>query len=1079
MLKDSAHRALATDPTQSFIVQAPAGSGKTEILTQRFLRLLGTVTAPEHIVALTFTRKAASEMRERILHALHCAAEGKTAQSAHQQQTFGFAEQALARDQQFAWQLLKQPQRLRIMTIDALCQMLSQAIPLPDKQLPYAEVSEDPYPYYQQAVRQCLAYALAEETLQPACMNLLDHLDNRQDKLIELFTDLLATRDQWLETICQARQLQQATLEQALAAIEQHELTRLVAATPKHLRDELSKLGRQLAMIENDPDSPRFALQTWQHFDQLDRTIAAALHSALLKTDGELRLAFDHYVGLRKGVCADSVYQQLKADSKALLADLANQADFKAALQRVGRLPSPSYDVEQWQVLQDLLNLLPLMAAYLQVIFSQHNRCDFTAVAHQAVDALGDEQQPTDLLLYLDNSIHHLLVDEFQDTSIQQTRLLHKLIQGWQSGDGRTLFIVGDPMQSIYRFRQAEVGLFLKVKQQGLNELPMQALQLSCNFRSSKTIVDWVNQHFNSIFPAQDDIESGAISFHESLPIHEELPHSMVVAQQWPNRQQEAQAVVELISQELSNYPQDNIAILVRSRSHLEAIVRLLRKQQIPFQGVDIEPLAALPHVRDIWSLTKALLFPADRIAWLALLRSPWCGLSLIDLHWLANVEKKRSIYHALQHAEQLPLSAEGLIRLRYFTQVINEAFALRQQQSLVEWLTNTAERLQRDLILSCHEKHDLEQFWQLLDKHNRDGQIADLVHFEQAFNQLYSQNSSPSRLQIMTIHKSKGLEFDCVILPGLGNRPPNRDQALLRWMNLPSQQQDDLLLISPIRAAHKKECLVYNYLASLDAEKEQYELQRLLYVAATRAKKRLYLFDNQDNAHKKSTLRALLMQQEFAAHESTESIIDQTPLPILKKLPTEYYLQPPAKLNHDMNHMVLTEFGQHTRQIGIITHELLQWIGTHHPQHRDQLPWPSVYAKLRLAGLNEEQFDQAIRLIRQQINLVFEDDVGQWIMQAHDQEACELELLVQSQGEVTTRIIDRSFCDRGVRWVIDFKTGSDDLNSQEQHKQQVEGYARLLATSSAEPIHCGLYYLASGHWLNWQFAFSINEITV
>lgn len=118
MLDDSDQRSQATNPSTSFIVQAPAGSGKTEILTQRYLRLLSTVTAPEQIVALTFTRKAASEMRERIVLALQNAANNIKANTPHQQMTLDFARAALQHDSHFQWNLLHQPNRLKIITID-------------------------------------------------------------------------------------------------------------------------------------------------------------------------------------------------------------------------------------------------------------------------------------------------------------------------------------------------------------------------------------------------------------------------------------------------------------------------------------------------------------------------------------------------------------------------------------------------------------------------------------------------------------------------------------------------------------------------------------------------------------------------------------------------------------------------------------------------------------------------------------------------------------------------------------------------------------------------------------------------
>jgi ATP-dependent helicase/nuclease subunit A len=124
--------------------------------------------------------------------------------------------------------------------------------------------------------------------------------------------------------------------------------------------------------------------------------------------------------------------------------------------------------------------------------------------------ALGEPEEPTDLALSLDYQIRHLLVDEFQDTSVSQFSLLEKLTAGWQRGDGRTIFVVGDPMQSIYRFREAEVGLFLKACGDGIGAIPLELVRLSANFRSDKGIVDWVNATFPSVLPTEEEITTGA-----------------------------------------------------------------------------------------------------------------------------------------------------------------------------------------------------------------------------------------------------------------------------------------------------------------------------------------------------------------------------------------------------------------------------------------------------------------------------------------------------------------------------------------------------------------------------------------
>ncbi len=1152
MLKDSQQRLQATDPRGSFIVQAPAGSGKTEILTQRYLRLLATVKAPEQIVALTFTRKAASEMRERIVLALQNAASGATANSAHQQQTYSYATDALTRSKQQGWQLLDQPGRLRIITIDSLCQTLSHAIPLLDKQIPFAQISDDPHAHYRTAARACLAHALDDENLHQPLKELLTHLDNRQDKLLNLLSDLLATREQWLPFLYCAREQGKASYEQMLALIEQHELSRLQQSIPLDCQGELCSLARQVAGIEGNTESPRYFLANWYNFNQINREIAQGLASLLLTSDDKLRKSFDHHVGLKRGVCADFLYDKIKLASKELLLQLEGHADFLAALLKVKHLPSPHYDHEQWQVLQALFVLLPLLVGHLHLVFTEHNEVDFSAISQQALDALGDDDQPTDLALYLDNAIHHVLIDEFQDTSMQQFQLLTKLVQGWQPEDGKTLFVVGDPMQSIYRFRQAEVGLFLKAKRMGIGPVRLTSLELCCNFRSTATVVNWVNQQFKTIFPQDDDIESGAISFHPSVHVKEASDTSSIRAWQFPNRRFQAEALAQCVAEELATNPTDQIAILVRSRSQLTEIVNVLRERQIPFQGVEIELLAKLPHLQDLWSLTQALLLPANRLAWLALLRSPFCGLSLVDLHCIANFAKNKppspmgqtsaknsavttplppcghplpvsgargemkevlgeSIYYALGQEEcTAQLSEDGQLRVQFVYAVLRDALACRHQNSLVDWIAQTLSHLHADKIFTENQQEDIEQFLLLLERFTRAGQLPDLQQFSSEFAKLYSLRANPARLQVMTIHKAKGLEFDCVILPSLSTKSQANEQPLLRWLKLPSQQHDDLFLVSPIKAAHEEQCLLYDYLGKLAAEKDHYELQRLLYVAATRAKKRLCLFDSSEK-ETKGTLRSLLQHQAFLPQKEENKSDEYIQfLPILYRLPGDFYRSPPANPHLAVKKSILapsqrtslifpsprkrgegarrageglvvrSSFQMFTpkglgcssiaRQLGIIAHELLEWICNHHPNNIADLPWAMVANQCKSLGFTAAEQMEVDTTLRQQLTRFFNQPIGQWLSKAHSNERNEYELLINDQGSASTRIIDRTFIADGIRWIIDFKTGSEDEGAQSDHRQQVNNYAQLLAINSLEPIHCGIYYLTTGNWVQWDY---------
>lgn len=1070
-LIDGEQRNQATDPGFSFIVQAPAGSGKTEILTQRYLRLLGTVTAPEQIIALTFTRKAASEMRERIVLALQQAAQNQPAASPHQQRTLEYAHQALACSNHHAWDLLHQPNRLKIVTIDSLCQSINQAVPLLEKQIAYAQITDKPENYYLKAARNCINFAIATPDYQSAIKTLLLHVDNRKELLIALFREMLIQRDQWLSLIFQARRQEKQEFEHGLQLIAQHELARFKSSIPNELAEHLTALAREVAQIENNPAKPRFILKEWNHFKESSPEIITALSKLILGSDGELRKCFDHHVGLLKTECSAEDYKRIKTQSTELLEQLGEYPLFLDSLNQVCLLPNPRYNEEQWETLQALFLLLPLLVGHLHILFSESNEVDFTTVSQQALVALGDSENPTDLALYLDHNIHHLLVDEFQDTSITQFELLSKLVQGWQRDDGKTLFLVGDPMQSIYRFRQAEVGLFYRAKSQGIGPVHLKSLELSCNFRSTETIIQWVNNQFKSIFPQQVDIESGAVSFHPSVNVIKNNQSSKIQAFQLENKEQEARKLIELIQHELQCHPEDTIAILVRSRTQLAEIINVLREHQIPYQGTDIDLLSNLRHLRDVWSLTEALLFPGNRLSWLSMLHSPYCGLNLSDIHLIANLNRRKSIYSALLQLEKIQgLSDEGRARASFFTMVIHQALAQRYQYRLSEWLILTLKKLHVDTILNQSQLKDLEQLWTLVDRYEVDGRVPDKEAFLNEFHKLYSQQSTPSRLQIMTIHKSKGLEFDTVILPGLGSQANAGDSPMLRWLKLPTQGDDNLLLASPIQAAHHDSCPLYDYLNRIEREKGSYEAQRLLYVAVTRAKSRLYLCDSSSRTVK-SSFRYLLKSQEFSAELAQGSGETQEKhLPALNKLPLEFYhhidVQPANSLKTSTSELM----NSIPRLTGIVTHQILQWICDYHPPTLNDIPWNLARTEFQQLGFDDELIAASMELLKKHIITMFQDPIGKWIMAQHEQERNEYQLLVEHQGNVVTRIIDRLFEAENKLWIIDFKTGKEDDLAVKQHQQQLNEYAYYLSSRSRLPIQCGIYYLNNNHWINWEY---------
>lgn len=1069
---DGNQRQQATNPRESFIVQAPAGSGKTEILTQRYLRLLSTVNAPEQIIALTFTKKAASEMRERIVQALQQAHANYQALSPHQQLTLDYATQALKHSEHLHWNLLQQPNRLKVITIDALCQSINQAIPLLEQQIAYAQISNTPQTHYLNAARSSIQYAIDTPQYQPAIKTLLLHVDNKQERLIELFKTLLIQRDQWLSPLFQAKTQKKSAFEKALKLIEQHEITRFKNTIPRTLAQQLIDFARTLANLENNAQTPRYRLKDWYELDEINPGLAEGLCKLILDSKNNLRNGIDHHAGLKKQDCNPKEYEQLKSEGLELLNQLKYYPDFLTSLLQISTLPKPEYEKEQWEVLQALFLLLPMLASQLQVIFTEHNEVDFTATAQQALSALGEADYPTDLALYMDNKIQHLLVDEFQDTSITQFELLSRLVQGWEPEDGRTLFIVGDPMQSIYRFRQAEVGLFFRAQEQGVGPVKLKSLQLCCNFRSTKTLVHWVNTHFSDLFPKQCDIESGAVSYHPSVHVKSGDESCRIEAFQCEDKHQEAQLVIKTLKQELIRNPEQKLAILVRSRSQLTEIIYLLRQNNIPYQGTDIDLLAHLMHLKDVWSLTQALLNPGNRLFWLSMLRSPYCGLTLQDIHAIAQFNKKKSIYTALLQLDKIPgVSEEGRQRAAFFIDVMHQALLQRYQQKLSTWVAQTLNHLHIDSLLNSDQRQDLEQFWLLIDKYEQQGRIPDTQEFIGELNALYSQQSKPSQIHIMTIHKSKGLEFDTVLLPGLGSKQNSSDQPLLRWLKLPTQNQDHLLLVSPIKAAHQDHCSLYEYLSQIDAEKEAYEAQRVLYVAVTRAKSRLYLFDCSSRVSRTS-FRSMLKNQEFVSQETDQDLLKTKTcaLPELFKLPADYYQN--TKNN---GYLALNPPGSRlisgiSRLTGIVTHQLLQWICDNHPQTLTDIPWTLALYELKKLGFDQRNQELALAAIKQHIAQMLQDETGQWILAEHEQEHNEYQLLVEHQNHLVTRIIDRVFIYQSKLWIIDFKTGKEEPEALQRYQKQLNEYAYYLSKCYTIPIHCGLYFLPNTHWIHWQY---------
>ncbi|MEL7451448.1 MAG: UvrD-helicase domain-containing protein, partial [Pseudomonadota bacterium] len=242
-------RRQALDTLASLIVQAPAGSGKTGLLTQRFLALLAQVQVPEEILAITFTRKAANEMRARITGALARARDDSPPASDYERTTWDLARSALARSDAKGWELTSNPNRLGVYTIDGFCARLASRTPVLSRAGAQAQVAENARPLYDKAARALLRTLDAEEPATAHLENLVLHLDNNLPRCEGLLSAMLATRDHWLPRLADPEnpRLQREALEEALDASVARELERLAGALPENLQQELVTLAHDAA----------------------------------------------------------------------------------------------------------------------------------------------------------------------------------------------------------------------------------------------------------------------------------------------------------------------------------------------------------------------------------------------------------------------------------------------------------------------------------------------------------------------------------------------------------------------------------------------------------------------------------------------------------------------------------------------------------------------------------------------------------------------------------------------------------------------------------------------------------------
>ena len=979
-LQDTSARQDAIDYSSSYIVQAPAGSGKTSLLVQRFLNLLARVDRPEQVLAITFTRKAAEEMRERVIEELRKGLQPEPSEEGYALETWKLAQKVLQRNKDLNWDLLTAKERLRIKTIDSFCLYLANRLPLGSHFGAPLAPSEDTDPLYQSAVLSVLSAIdslpednTAHQKARAAYENMLRFCGNDKGRLLGDLCTSLQNRSLWMQASHKYlldlsnsdkavadsakailnRQLTEAirsyfqgTLNQLFDIFEEHALTDRLMAGMEYANSNLDPQLPLAIKLEKGINNFKNSTSNCNPLAKLDFYKALRKLCLTSSTSPSIRKKIDISIGFPPKT-SKRRNEQLHKDFEELLEELREDTSEPTPLELfsltvpLDSLPNDDgsdtaykYSDDQFTNLSSVAYLLEICYSFLREVFRSEGVCDYTEIAHNAIEALGSENAPSELALQLDSDIKHILVDEYQDTSQAQLELLERLTSHWQQEQNeRTIFMVGDPMQSIYRFRQADVGIYLRTQKHGLNRDKHDAGQikptskiLQTNFRSAPGLIDWFNDTFRLLFPNKEDVNTSAICYPDekrqavappskiNLTASDSEPfykyHVYTADENIVSA--EAQYTADLICEQRERLFKESanaekppkLAVLFQKRANAKEVIRLLRQEKIPYQATDLEPLSEAEPVRDLISLTKAMLHLNDRISWLALLRSPLVGLNDNEITRLtetrlaainpaetnqtatnpAVTNRYGTVWELLDSPDFLsgdtwqdvdPNTTEEVkLRCKRLHDIIAQALKVRGEQPLSRWVQGTWLALGGPRTLQYQQEGALvSEYFAYLEQLEPNG-LPDAAELERTLDKRYAVPSAcdPKLIpvQMMTMHAAKGLEFDTVILPFLNSKGSTGENGLLR--NIAVYSEDDSLAPSTVFAVQidKNKTLENDADSETDNDNadssdqdgdeptdnspnsvlyrqikkqcDQNELKRLFYVAATRARQHLHL---------------------------------------------------------------------------------------------------------------------------------------------------------------------------------------------------------------------------------------------
>ncbi len=860
--------AIACDPRRSVVVEACAGAGKTWMLVSRILRALLDGAAPHEILAITFTKKAAGEMRQRLQQWLADFAAPRAADPANHRAAETHAEwqqrldnELMARGiepqrlphqreqlQNLYQRLLDHGRPVQIRTFHSWFAALLRSAPLSVLQalgLPSAyELLEDDADAVAEVWRRYLRHVAGDAALAADYAALVATLGrHRAHAALE---GALARRVEFL-------------LADAKGHVDE-------AVAPAHvLYPSFAGLARPADALMSDAAQARWlarARALGTESNKTPQTAAARVIDAMACPD-----AADRMAALRKAFFVakeDRLTQHLRKFDAAQQAEAELQTLLAAEQQHAAR-----------QYHQRMARLTRPLIESFAALKRERGWVDMTDVERAALTLLSDPVLSGWVQERLDARVRHLLIDEFQDTNPLQWQALHAWLAAYAGAGGGqdvpSVFIVGDPKQSIYRFRRADPQVFIAAQDFVVQALGGDRLACDHTHRNAKIVLDAVNQvmqaaqadgHFDGFRahstestahgaigalpliarPERARAEDDALSWRDSLTTPRVEPEDSL-------RTLECRQAARWIAGRIAGgVAPEHLMVLARKRQPLGLLQAELRQLGIPCEQPEQQVLGELPAVQDVLALVDALVSPGHDLALARALKSPLFGLGDDDLVRIAlavraSGEARAAWLDVLSQTELSTLDGKALVAdlmlYRQWLLSLPPHDALQAIYSHRDVLARFAAAAP-----SAERAHTVAQLRALLAAALRvqGGRFLTAYQWLRALRRQRlpaPRHAAPESVQLLTVHGAKGLEADEVLLLDAASASPRGGGpgVLIDW---PGEQPAPTRLVflesenaPPPGAAG---------LAAQEAEAQAREELNALYVAMTRARGRLVL---------------------------------------------------------------------------------------------------------------------------------------------------------------------------------------------------------------------------------------------